>query len=60
MNNVVQQRPDLSPDRAAKLGEVRTITSGQLLRGERIIVIVHHGKEYRLQVTANGKLILTK
>ncbi len=60
MNNALQQRPATQPDRGAKSGELRTITSEQLLRGERVVVILHRQEEYRLQVTATGKLILTK
>ena len=60
MNNALQQRPAAPPDRGAKSGDVRTITSEQLLRGERVVVILHRQEEYRLQVTATGKLILTK
>jgi hemin uptake protein HemP len=60
VNHALQQRPILPPGRAAKSGEVRTITSEQLMQGERVVVIVHRREEYRLQVTATGKLILTK
>lgn len=60
MDNASQQRPILPPDRVAKSGEVSAITSDQLMRGERVVVILHRGEEYRLQVTATGKLILTK
>jgi hemin uptake protein HemP len=31
-----------------------------LLQGHRDIVIEHEGQDYRLRLTANGKLILTK
>ena len=34
--------------------------SSALFQGRREIVIVHHGQEYRLRITASGKLILTK
>ena len=34
-------------------------TSEALLGRERVLVIVHNGREYRLMVTQNGKLILT-
>jgi len=33
--------------------------SEELLGPEREVVIVHNGREYRLRVTHNGKLILT-
>lgn len=36
------------------------IPSQQLLQGAREIVILHAGQPYRLRVTAQGKLILTK
>jgi len=34
-------------------------TSGALLAGKRELIIEHAGREYRLRVTAQGKLILT-
>jgi hemin uptake protein HemP len=37
----------------------RRITSNELLGEQRAIVIEHHGREYRLSMTRNGKLILT-
>jgi len=36
------------------------IESAILLKGGREIVIRHAGEDYRLRVTNNGKLILTK
>jgi len=38
----------------------RTISSRDLLRGQRWVIIRHDQDDYRLQVTAAGKLILTK
>jgi len=35
------------------------ISSASLLQGQRHIVIEHVGREYRLHLTAKGKLILT-
>ena len=35
------------------------ISSEALLGAFRELVIVHHGREYRLRLTQNGKLILT-
>lgn len=43
---------------AAPSGTKRT-TSEALLGPERELVIVHNGREYRLRLTQNGKLILT-
>jgi hemin uptake protein HemP len=37
-----------------------TVKSAELLKGARQIVILHDGREYRLQLTKNRKLILTK
>ena len=42
-----------------QLGSTRRVTSASLLQGERVIVIEHGGREYRLRLTSNGKLILT-
>jgi hemin uptake protein HemP len=35
------------------------VTSESLLGSKRELVIAHAGREYRLRVTQNGKLILT-
>jgi hemin uptake protein HemP len=32
----------------------------ELLKGGREAILVHRGQEYRLRITATGKLILTK
>jgi hemin uptake protein HemP len=37
----------------------RRVQSEALLGSGREVVIVHKGREYRLRVTQNGKLILT-
>jgi len=39
---------------------LRTINSADLLHGAREILIQHEEKTYRLRVTRNGKLILSK
>ncbi len=36
------------------------IELADLLHGRREAIIVHNGADYRLRVTSNGKLILTK
>ena len=38
----------------------RIFTSEELFDGSRMLVIKHAGEEYRLQITGNNKLILTK
>ena len=37
----------------------RRVTSECLLGPRKELVIVHNGREYRLRLTQNGKLILT-
>jgi len=39
--------------------KVRVIVA-ELLQGGREAVLEHDGQDYRLRITANGKLILTK
>lgn len=41
------------------LAAARRVTSHALLQGGREIIIEHGGREYRLRVTRQGKLILT-
>ena len=36
------------------------IPSSELFHGQRYVVIIHRGQEYRLHITKAGKLILTK
>jgi hemin uptake protein HemP len=38
----------------------RSITSRELLGDSREVIIIHAGEEYRLRITKNDKLILTK
>lgn len=44
---------------AAPKGTARRVDSRTLLGGARELVIDHEGREYRLRLTQNGKLILT-
>jgi len=39
--------------------EPKKVSSETLLGKKRELVIVHNGREYRLRLTQNGKLILT-
>lgn len=41
-------------------GTVPRLTSDTLLRGARELLIEHQGELYRLRLTGNNKLILTK
>ena len=36
------------------------VPADALFRGRRELIILHNADEYRLRVTSNGKLILTK
>lgn len=48
-------RPEHGPSIAAA-----TIEASQLFHGRQEITIRHNGAYYRLRITKNGKLILTK
>jgi len=39
---------------------IRCVTTKELFAGARDLRIVHEGETYRLTITRNGKLILTK
>jgi hemin uptake protein HemP len=39
---------------------VRTVTSDELFSGESELLIHHNGVQYRLRITRQDKLILTK
>lgn len=54
MNNAVNKTPLSSP-----LARPKRVPSELLLGPKRELVITHNGREYRLRVTQNGKLILT-
>jgi hemin uptake protein HemP len=52
---------DNRPDAEQPTGKMpRTISSRDLLGGQKRVIIRHEQEDYRLQVTATGKLILTK
>ena len=38
----------------------RRLKVSELLEGAREAILEHSGQDYRLRITANGKLILTK
>ncbi len=40
--------------------EPNRIVASTLLAGRREVILQHDGQEYRLRLTSNGKLILTK
>ncbi len=47
-------------DRAAETPPVPRIDASTLLAAGREIILVHKDNEYRLRLTSNDKLILTK
>ena len=49
-----------SQDERTTSSDVPTIDSGRLLRGGRVVQIMHGDETYRLLVTRNDKLILQK
>ncbi|MGM9481170.1 hemin uptake protein HemP [Roseateles sp. NT4] len=54
-------QPPVRPVAAALgVGQARQIDSATLLGPKGEVFIVHHEQVYRLRVTAQGKLILTK
>ena len=51
--------PSVLDTSRSQADSVRRFSSVVLLQGDRQIVIEHAGREYRLRVTSQGKLILT-
>ena len=41
-------------------GKPRRLKVSEIMEGEREAILEHDGQEYRLRITASGKLILTK
>jgi hemin uptake protein HemP len=59
LRGTMPEKPDQRGQQpAAKLP--RMILSRELLGGDKVVIIRHEQEDYRLQVTAAGKLILTK
>ena len=65
MGTIVVERRVQTVDRSASAGPPEgtghpRLTSESLLRGARELLIEHQGELYRLRLTGNNKLILTK
>jgi hemin uptake protein HemP len=58
-NDARRAAPSAAPASSEPQGPVRVVVS-ELLAGGREAILVHGGQNYRLRITANGKLILTK
>lgn len=55
------EKAEMPGDKSAReAGAPARIPLDAILKGAREIIIVHNGDDYRLRVTARGKLILTK
>lgn len=53
--------PPQPPDsKAVRPSSMKEIEVASLIGTAREVVLLHRGERYRLRVTANGKLILTK
>lgn len=50
----------LRSSRAQSAAPMRRLTTEALMAGAREVILEHRGEHYRLRVTSNGKLILTK
>jgi hemin uptake protein HemP len=48
------------PGHAGKSETVKQMQVHELMGNDREVIIVHQGEEYRLRLTSNNKLILTK
>jgi hemin uptake protein HemP len=58
---ISDEDPRTLPGAASPAGERRKrIKVNELLQGDREVILEHDGQDYRLRITANGKLILTK
>jgi hemin uptake protein HemP len=55
-----EARDHQAPARSPAASAPRRLSSVTLFGGDREVVILHNGQEYRLQVTKADKLILTK
>ena len=44
----------------AQQSGIRRVLLGDILNGDREIIICHQNDEYRLRLTSNNKLLLTK
>lgn len=56
----VQELPPVPSARSDKSAPAKEIDVMTLIGKDREVVLLHRGERYRLRVTANGKLILTK
>ena len=48
------------PQTPSEKGQIPRIDASTILASSREIILVHNEQEYRLRITSNDKLILTK
>ena len=56
----MSDHPTQSPPATANASSTPVLDVRDLLAGGKEVIIIHAGERYRLRVTANDKLILTK
>lgn len=59
-NKKVSDRPCIPLQSSPSGQAVRRLRVAELLVDDREVILEHGGQDYRLRITANGKLILTK
>nr|WP_084020589.1 hemin uptake protein HemP [Microvirga flocculans] len=57
---IVQSPPPPPASKDDRTPSLKEIEVASLIGTGREVVLIHRGERYRLRVTANGKLILTK
>ena len=57
---ISQQDRESGPPLDRTQARPRRLKVSELLQGEREVILEHDSQDYRLRITANGKLILTK
>ncbi len=60
MNTAPEPSPPQNAPQPHRVMPAREVTVEDLLRGERELLIRHGEELYRLQITKNGRLLLTK
>ncbi len=60
MNHPAPKKADAQPQTPKAAASLRTIDSQALFGEAKQVLIVHQGETYKLQITRQGKLILTK
>ncbi len=57
---MIDETPEVRAAEPAADAPMIRLSSTEVFRGRREVVIIHHGQEYRLHITKADKLILTK